>query len=250
MDTFKTLIAPIIIAIGFIVSGASALVYQVSWQRILALQSGVGIYSVAMIVGAFMAGLGIGSYLGGLGSRGMSPRRALHTFALIEIGIGGFALASSWIFYDLLYTQYGWLFSNPWRAGLIQFLSLLIPTTLMGMSLPFLAQGVARHVSSAARTLGFYYGLNAIGAALGAFVTTWFLIRFLGISGAISLGAAGNLCVGAAIFVLARFLPLNADALASDKASNTSKPIPSVDTNLPFGGWVAMYTVSGFAHCR
>lgn len=246
MNTFKTIIAPIVIAIGFIVSGASALVYQVSWQRILALQSGVGIYSVAMIVGAFMAGLGIGSYLGGLTSRGMSPRQALHTFALIEIGIGGFALASSWLFYDLLYTQYGWLFANPWRAGLIQFLSLLIPTTLMGMSLPFLAQGVARHVSSAARTLGFYYGLNAIGAALGAFITTWFLIRFFGISGAISLGAAGNLCVGAAIFVLARFLPVNVNSLEPDKSSSASTTTPSVDTNLPFTGWVALYSVSGF----
>ena len=42
---------------GWPVSGATALVYQVAWQRLLALHSGVGLYSVTMIVAAFMAGL-------------------------------------------------------------------------------------------------------------------------------------------------------------------------------------------------
>ena len=51
--------------LAFFASGASGLVYQVAWQRILALHSGVGIYSIAMIVGAFMAGLGVGSHFGG-----------------------------------------------------------------------------------------------------------------------------------------------------------------------------------------
>jgi spermidine synthase len=52
-------------ATAFFASGLAALVYQVAWQRVLALHTGVGIYSVAMIVAAFMAGLGLGSHLGG-----------------------------------------------------------------------------------------------------------------------------------------------------------------------------------------
>ena len=60
----------------FLLSGAAALVYQVVWQRLLALHSGVGLYSVAMIVAAFMAGLGIGSWQGGRLSTSVSPRRA------------------------------------------------------------------------------------------------------------------------------------------------------------------------------
>ena len=48
----------VIIAGGlFCMSGVAALVYQVTWQRILALHSGMGIYSVAMIVASFIAGL-------------------------------------------------------------------------------------------------------------------------------------------------------------------------------------------------
>ena len=71
----------------FFLSGAAALVYQVVWQRILALQSGVGIYSIAVIVAAFMVGLGLGSHAGGLLCERRSARSALLTFALVEIGI-------------------------------------------------------------------------------------------------------------------------------------------------------------------
>ena len=78
----------------FGLSGGAALIYQVTWQRILALTSGAGIYSVAMIVGAFMAGLGLGSHVGGAASARLSPRGALRTFALLELGVAAFASAS------------------------------------------------------------------------------------------------------------------------------------------------------------
>src|SRR3954467_4360039 len=89
-------------AIGaiFFLSGASALVYQVAWQRILALHSGVGIYSIAMIVAAFMAGLGLGSRWGGVLSADVAPRRALLRFALLEVGIAAFGALSVPIYYD------------------------------------------------------------------------------------------------------------------------------------------------------
>lgn len=75
----------------FVLSGAAALVYQVAWQRVLALTTGVSIHSVAAITAAFMAGLGIGSHLGGLWSARLSPRRALRAFAFVEIGVAAFA---------------------------------------------------------------------------------------------------------------------------------------------------------------
>jgi len=66
-----------VLAALFAVAGASALVYQVVWRRILALHTGVGVGSVAIIVSSFM--LGLGSHLGGLlsrrlGRRGAEPR--------------------------------------------------------------------------------------------------------------------------------------------------------------------------------
>ena len=68
--------------------------YQVTWQRILALHSGVGIYSIAVIVAAFMLGLGAGSHAGGVASARLAPAAALRAFAFIELGIAAFGALS------------------------------------------------------------------------------------------------------------------------------------------------------------
>ena len=181
---------------AFFLSGAAALVYQVVWQRILELSSGIGIYSVAMIVGAFMAGLGLGSHAGSLWSTRLQPDRALWAFAAIELGVAVFGASSCALFYDLLYLRAGWLYSVPWRAGLLHFFSLLFPTLLMGMSLPFLARAMVRDAGRAARTIGILYGINVLGASFGAMATPWVLIRFVGMRGAVTAAAAANLLAG------------------------------------------------------
>ena len=71
-----------LIGLAFFVSGASALAYQVVWQRILALHTGVGITSMALIVAAFMAGLGVGCHLGGRWSERVSCRLADHVLCV------------------------------------------------------------------------------------------------------------------------------------------------------------------------
>ena len=181
----------------FFLSGAAALVYQVAWQRLLALHSGVGLYSVAMIVAAFMAGLGIGSLLGGRFSTHLGGGRALGAFAALEIGISAFGAASTWLYYDWLYPRAVHLPSPSWQAGLLHLLVLLPPTVLMGMSLPFLVRAVVTEVEGAGRRIGWLYGVNVLGASAGALATPWVLLPFLGVRGAVLAAAAANLSVGA-----------------------------------------------------
>ena len=71
----------IVASVCFVLSGAAALVYQVAWQRLLTLTTGVSVPSVAAITAAFMAGLGIGSHFGGIWSERLSRRRAVKAFA-------------------------------------------------------------------------------------------------------------------------------------------------------------------------
>ena len=85
----------------FCLSGGAALVYQVAWQRILALHTGVGVYSVATIVAAFMLGLGLGSEWGGKLSARLSAKRALLAFAAAETPCA-FRLADLDVLLDLL----------------------------------------------------------------------------------------------------------------------------------------------------
>ncbi len=226
----------------FFLSGAAALVYQTAWQRILALGSGAGTYSVAMIVGAFMAGLGIGSHAAGVRSARVSPPRALRLFGLVELGIGLFGLLSPALLYDLLYTRAAWLYAVPWRAGLAHFLTLLLPTALMGMSLPLLVRGCVRDAALASRTIGNLYGVNVLGAAAGALLTPWVLVRLLGLRGAVFSAAAANAVVGLGALWLARLSPEEDPPERERAPGGDGEPAGAH----PFALWLGLYASSGF----
>lgn len=240
-------------AVIFFTSGIPALVYQLTWQRILALHSGVGIYSVAMIVAAFMAGLGIGSELGGRLSQRYGPNGALWGFAFIELAIGGFALLSPWLYYDVLYQRFGWLYTYPWVAGICHFAALLPPTCLMGMSLPMLVRAMVLDSTHACRTIGYLYAVNGLGAAVGALITPWFLVPRWGISGAIYVAVVFNLLAGLAALLLAILSRRGADRdihKTSEASFSETEFAPASELPLPekksLAVWALLYATSGF----
>jgi spermidine synthase len=230
---------------AFLLSGTSALVYQVAWQRVLALHTGVGIYSIAMIVAAFMAGLGAGSHLGGVLSTPLGAGRALRAFAWLELGIALFGAASVPLYYDLLYGRGAALYDSALLAGLLHFLALLLPTGLMGMSLPFLSRGLVRDAATAGRTVGLLYAVNTLGAALGAMLAPWVLIRHLGMQGAVLVAAASNLVAAGCAVWLAR-----AAAVApAPEAPPAGAPPAATGVEAPgrsFPLWMSLYALSGF----
>ena len=239
----------LLVGLCFFLSGAAALVYQVAWQRILALQTGVGLYSVAVIVAAFMAGLGLGSHLGGVASARVPARRALVLFALCELGVAAYGALSCRLLYDWLYVRWGGLFAEPLKAGLVQLASLAVPTVLMGMSLPLLARAMVRDVATASDTIGFLYGINVLGAAAGALVTPWVLIRYAGIRAAVMVAVAANVLAGMAAIVLAR------TAGRTDTDAGTATPTAAATATATgtgagerrerFGEWIALYALTG-----
>ncbi len=232
-----------IAAAAFLLSGAAGLVYQVSWQRILALQSGVGIYSIAMIVAAFMAGLGAGSHLGGRASQGLTPRRALLTFSLVELGIAAFGALSAWLYYDVLYRRAPGLYASPLSAAVMHFAALAIPTFLMGTSLPFLVRATVGDVHTAGRTIGVLYGINLLGAAAGALATPWLLIRFYGVRGAIVWAAAANAAAGLLTLALYAWLRRAPDESPTVEAAT---PPSAQGPTQSFALWMGLYALSGF----
>jgi hypothetical protein len=228
----------------FCASGASALVYQVAWQRMLMLQSGVSVHSVAMIVAAFMVGLGLGSYLGGTLSARLTARRALLGFAGIELLVGLFAAGSCDLYYGFLYQDAPWLYQTPWRAALSHVLALLVPTTLMGMSLPFLVRAMVRARARAGGTIGYLYAWNVVGAGLGALLAPWVLIRMFGIEGAVLAGATANVLVGlGALATFRAFPPPEVDEPITTTGSAVDG---SAEARGGMGRWFLLYALSGF----
>jgi predicted membrane-bound spermidine synthase len=230
----------LVVGFLFFLSGVAALVYQVVWQRILALQTGVGLHSIAVIVASFMVGLGLGSHLGGRWCESFAPRRALAAFAAIEVAIGVLGAASGPFLYDVLSLRLSGLFHPLARGAAVQFACLALPTLLMGMSLPFLVRALVRNASDAPRTIGLLYALNTLGAAAGALVTPWVLVRYHGMRTALFVAAAANVAAGIGALLLYR------------RAGTAHAPIavvepfePPVDER-PFALWLALYALSGF----
>jgi SAM-dependent methyltransferase len=231
-----------LLGLAFFASGAAALVYQVSWQRILALHSGIGIVSIALIVGSFLMGLGLGSHAGGFLSARLDSRRALRAFALLELLVASFGFLSPYLFYDFLYRELSALYASHWGAGLLHFASLLVPTTLMGMSLPFLVRASVTSVGTASRIIGYLYGINVLGASVGALATPWVLIRLFGVRGAIGAAAAANVVAMAVALALLRRRP----AEAPPTAPSPGPEAPARKPEHPFPLWMTLYFLSGF----
>lgn len=196
----------------FFSSGVSGLVYEVVWTRQLTYLFGATLFAVATVLSSFMGGLALGSYLFGKWSD--RYRNNLKLFGLLEIGIGISALLLP-LFFSLLDPLYRILYQN-FKAGFFvlsllrfvcTFLVLLIPTTLMGGTLPVLSRFMVKENRSLGLNVGVLYSLNTLGAVLGCFLTGFVFIAILGIRGSTMLAVAINVLVGLASIWLASGVP-------------------------------------------
>lgn len=193
----------------FLLSGAAALVYQVIWARWLGLVFGNTTTSISIILGAFMLGLALGSWAAGSVVRRLaSPMRA---YAILELGIGAFALA-----FPLATAGLGHLYGAVasaestaavtigWRVALA-FVLLLVPTSMMGATLPLLTEHFRRDPRHGrVWRAGVLYACNTIGAAVGVIAAGFVGIELLGVRTTTIAAAGLNLLVAAIGFALAR----------------------------------------------
>lgn len=181
----------------FFISGFSALIYQVCWQRILFTGFGVDLTSITVIVSVFMAGLGVGAYFGGrIADR--FKHSLLMIFCLIELGVGGFGLFSAKIIYLI---QDLFIHSSLLVLTLITFLILIFPTFLMGATLPVLTSFFNRYISNIGESIGTLYFFNTLGAAIGALATGFVLFNYITLSQTIYLAAGLNIFIASIIFL-------------------------------------------------
>ena len=202
----------------FFLSGAAALIYQTAWHRLLGLFAGADTIAASLVVGAFLLGLGIGSLAAGLYADRLSRRAALLAFAICEVGIAVFAVLSPWLYYDVIYRGLLPLAESRGVIFAVVFAGLLWPTFLMGCSLPFLSKAIVSQIAGSAQLIGWLYGLNTLGAGIGAFFGGWYLIGTVGFDKAVHLGALINLIVAGGGLLLARGLDMDTNRTAA-KAS-------------------------------
>lgn len=231
----------------------AALVYQIVWQRLLTFFSGADVFSVTLIVAVFMAGLGSGSLAGGHLADRLSPRGRVLAFAAAEAGTAAFALASVPLIHGFFFVRLGPLALPLPLVTLLLFAVLLLPTFLMGLTLPLLSRVVTASLDQAGRSIGALYGWNTLGAAVGALATVWLGVRLFGFAGTVHAAAALNAACALAALVLAlRIGATDAtgahgpDAVAHAGAPPSAPAAAPAGEGFGFGGWLALYALSGF----
>ena len=193
------------IALVFFASGFAALVYQVVWQRALFALFGINTEAVTVIVTDFLLGLGIGSLVGGYFSRFV--RHPLVLFALSEFGIALFGLVSLDLFKRVGANA---LDLSAVGTGLTTFLLLLVPTLLMGMTLPLLVVHLVRQSGNVGRSTSLLYFVNTAGSGIASLMAVILLLPHLGEHGSVRVAALTNLSVG--VVVLMKHLGRPGDA--------------------------------------
>ncbi len=273
----------LLVFLCFFFSGASGLLFEVLWTRELGLVFGSTTLAISTVLSVFMGGLALGSFLGGklCDRRGGSQpplfaRRPLLTYALVEAGVGLFALAV-----PALLAYYPQLNAALWRSvgdryallSLLRFAAtaalLLLPTTLMGATLPLLAEYMTRPRArktgagaeaatseepaspaaptaprSAAQYIGALFAANTAGAVFGTFLSGFVLLPRLGVSLTNYLGAAINLSLAAAIVFSQLWRGRRTAAIAtaaleeplSTASAEASPESPAVETGAPIAG--------------
>ena len=238
-------VAGVVFLILFFLSGFAALLYQIVWQRMLTFFGGADVYSVTIIVSAFMGGLGFGSLAGGHLADRLDARRCLLAFAACEVAVAVFAIVSANIYYDLLYVRLGaWA---PPRAAMaaIVFAVTLWPTFFMGMSLPLLVRALTQDARRPARWVPLLYGANTLGAACGSLLTTAVLFRTFDFVTSIRLGAL--LTLGCALGALLG-TPLIRRHGVADRTDGPGADAHTICPPSQFGlrTWIAAYALAGF----
>ncbi len=188
------------------VSGATALVYEVVWLRMLGLVFGHTVYAITAVLAAFMGGLGLGAYV--FGRHAASCSDPLRTYGIVEVAIGVYCALSPglfWIASHVYMRLHVTLTAAYATFSLVQFALvfavLLLPTALMGATLPLLVQGLVRDERGISRTVSILYAVNTFGAVVGVALAGYVLLPAWGNRAVLWAAAATNVAIGTVAIV-------------------------------------------------
>ena len=231
----------------FFLSGLAALIYETAWTREFAFVFGTSDLAVATVLAAYMGGLALGAAVAGRVARRI--QRPVLVYGLLELGIAITALAvplgiaaSRWLYVAL----FGGLEVLPDAGGVptalfylvCSFAILIVPTAMMGATLPLLARHAVREVGQIGRRVGVLYAVNTAGAVSGVLLGAFVLLPWLGLRITIVVAAGINALVFAAAWALARTA-----APLPDEA-----PAREADPDAGRAAWILpLITFSGFA---
>jgi spermidine synthase len=241
----------------FFLSGVAGLIYQILWVRMIDKVIGSAPFAVATILTVFMAGLAFGSYIAGKRIDRIEGKNGLLSlYGKLEVSIGIYSLLIPFFIF-LVKPVYGFVYSHLfetfWLYTFFTFvgctLLLIIPTALMGATLPVLCRYYVVTLDHLGTRTGRLYGLNTAGAAIGAFLCGLLMIREWGVWNSLFAAAGINFLVGAVCIVIGNVgISPQKDRHRERRPPKTPAKgvLPKGDRD-PVRAWaVAIFCVSGF----
>ncbi|WP_437721421.1 fused MFS/spermidine synthase [Sorangium sp. So ce861] len=226
---------PLVVAL-FFVSGATGLLYEVAFSKLLAYVFGATAYAVSTVLAAFMGGLALGAHLGG--RHAASARRPLVVYGALEVVVGAICAVSPFLFEALTSAYVAVARAAPDSLALLTAaraaltaLVVVVPTVAMGATLPVLSrilragaapEGAPPAEHDAARRLASLYAINTAGGAAGALSGAYVVLPLLGIRGALWSAAIANLTLGAIAIAAGLRGPALAPSAAGPDAGSSS----------------------------
>ena len=213
----------------FALSGCASLMDQVVWLRYLGLTFGNTTLAAATLLAVFMGGLGMGAPLfGRLADR---LRRPLVVYAVVQIGVALFAVASP-IFFRWMDQAYIEIYRSvgsqpalfPVVRALLAAVFLLPPTLLMGGTLPLVLRAVTAEGDGAGRRTALLYACNTLGAVAGVALAGFWTIRLVGLNATLLLAASLDLLAGLGCLLLSRTLPSRTPAAPAPTPAPSESP--------------------------
>jgi len=213
-------------------------------------------FAISIILTIFMGGLGLGSYLASRTiDRIKEPIRLVRIYGILELAIGAYGLAIPVLltaFKPLFAILYNQLFSNFILYNLLTFVGcsilLCIPVICMGATLPILCRFYVTKLSHLGTHAGRLYGLNTIGAALGALLCGFWLINLLGMPGTLIFAVLINGIIG--LSCLLAGYKVRIPQVVSDSEKSPLKDVTQKTKLLEYPGAVTgalvIFAVSGF----
>jgi len=230
-------------------TGFSGLVYEVAWQKYLATLLGSHSEATAAVIGLFLGGLAVGYSLFGSVTRRRLERaarsgrsaRLLLVYGGVEAAIGAYALAFPLLF-DVAQAVSPHLPGSQGALGFaldVVLSAALIgpPAVLMGATIPFLTQALARDLDDATRIHALVYASNTAGAFAGALCAGFWLVPVLGLVWVLVAMGLANLAAGAALAAL--------DAPARAEGLGVVAPAANLPAPKAVSGFVSFVAIAG-----
>ncbi len=192
----------------FFFSGAAGLIYEIVWGRMLVVIFGNTTNSMVAVISAFLSGLALGSVLFSRFSNHQSKKNLLRTYSLLEMGVGLSALSTL-----LLFPLIEPIYSNVSDGSSVTFLLILVkfcmtfailivPTFLMGATLPVLIDFIKSYYPDLGKNISMLYAVNTFGAVFGTALSAFLLIELAGLRGTLYIAVMINILIAVGSFII------------------------------------------------